>query len=813
MDFGMRRWRNGGWLIVAMALGCYSAKAQDGAAAPPAAVPVAAVQGAGDPPAPAAVPAPTTPAVAPETPAAAPATTEAVVAAKPPADPAPADSDARKSGADDLISMTVSDARIQDVLRSLAAMRPGVNLIMGPEVQGAVSFALKDVTWDVALQLVTESNGFLVTKESDNIYRIRKPEAPVKSDIVVELMGKADVGLVPVDELLRMTASLSPAAPLSVEKAREELAKAPNRYLKSLQVQSKPAVEVVNELAKKANLNFAFSTDLGTLATAAPAPGGQPPAALPPQTLPPVSINLRYVSVVDALNLVSAQGGLACSQQNGVWVVKPMPPQQLQLEPLKMETFDVKFMPVDDEVIKLLKSLLTTRGTVSSGKNKVIVVRDTNEGLESVRKALEAMDKSTPQVMIEARFFQVTAADSKNLGVDWSALGKSGIGVSTSPLHMAHGENITTTNTTTSGTPASQTTGSTESIIQDVATGVITGTKTTTTNTAAATADSGIVQRVKEVTNARTAVLDMAQFGVTLHALLTDSNVKQLSNPKIVVSSDEQATIHIGPQTPIIKSTAEAGSAGGGTVRTFELDPDYGGETIQEEQLLPSGQTKTSRSRSYTTRKGYLDTGTRLTVAPSVKTEDQIYLKVVPELTTLGDFVTVGSGDSQVSFPNLFTTRVSTDFTIRSGQTIAIGGLVSEQTTRSESGVPVLRSIPLLKRLFSWEQESKTQTETIIFLTVKILPAEKLTATSGVPVRAYLVQSELDQIAKEDALGAEYQPSSARERIRKLEKEAEEKNWTPAQFKKSLKESFSGGTAKATDPAPAAAVTPTPAAP
>ena len=42
---------------------------------------------------------------------------------------------------EELISLTVTDASIQDVLRSLAAMRPSTNVLMGPEVQGTVSFA------------------------------------------------------------------------------------------------------------------------------------------------------------------------------------------------------------------------------------------------------------------------------------------------------------------------------------------------------------------------------------------------------------------------------------------------------------------------------------------------------------------------------------------------------------------------------------------------------------------------------------------------------------------------------------------------
>ena len=70
-----------------------------------------------------------------------------------------------------------------------------------------------------------------------------------------------------------------------------------------------------------------------------------------------------------------------------------------------------------------------------------------------------------------------------------------------------------------------------------------------------------------------------------------------------------------------------------------------------------------------------MDLGTMLTVAPSVKTAEEVYIKVVPILTNEIDTLTAADGNV---YPIIFTTLVQTEFTLKSGSTIAIGGLVKE---------------------------------------------------------------------------------------------------------------------------------------
>ena len=689
---------------------------------------------------------------------------------------------------DDRISLTVAEASLQDVLRSLAAMRPEVNIIMGSDVEGEVGLlTLNDVRWETALHLVADANNLEVSREGDNIYRVHRKVVRPDKDVDIQLMTPADADVLSEREVRRLIGEGAEAAELDLTAMREHLARHADDYLLSLSVESAPAIDVVSALARKGRLNFAFAPGMRKAAQ----PDQDQPADAPLETS--VTLNLGPMEVESALRLVANQGGMTANKQDGVWVIAPMSEEKRAAEPLVLETFQVDYLPLDESLLEVLRTLVSERGKVTAGKSKVLIVRDTADGIETVRRALQVMDIPTPQVLIEARFFELQNGSSKNIGVDWNALGKEGVAVNVDPLTYSRNKVVTDSETRQGRTGASSTT-QTETVTRNLATGAVTGTVETVTETNSGT--PGTTSNIEEevINTARSAILDMSQFGVVLHALKEDLDAKQLSNPKVVVSSDEQASIHIGDQTPIVKSTVES-TEGGDVIRTFELDPDYGGQTRTVESL--TGDDDEPRA-TYKTRKGYLDLGTKLTVAPSVKTQEQIFVRVVPELTSLLGFETFGSGENQVRYPLLFVTKVRTQFTIRSGQTIAIGGLVNERTNTDVSRVPVLGSLPLLGKVFSYESEEVDKTETIIFLTVKVIAPEQMNVASGIPVRAYMVQPEVKRIEKEDAAGAVYLPERAKEKLERIREEAESKRWNPKKMTEAIRDKLGKGEGNAT---------------
>jgi protein transport protein HofQ len=636
-------------------------------------------------------------------------------AQNPPATPAPSTAEATNEEPEqqmnNKVSISVTEARIQDVLRSLAAMRPGTTMMIDPAVSGTVSFELQDVPWEIALQLVAEQNGLMITQRAENIFLVEQAtgmaQEKAQEDILVELYTVEEIKVMEDYELIALL-SQTQAMPegATVEEVRAELMRTPGFLIKHLAVTNKPAVEVIEALARKSSIDFVFSTHFKSK-TAAPAPaaeGGAPAQPSVTSNLPPISLNITNKALPTALKLIADQGGLSVTEQDGVWVVKPLRAEEIEMEPLVTQTFRVRYIPVDEKLQSDVKSMLSERGTMVS-RGKIITVFDTAERIDKISRIIEDQDIPTPQVLIEARFFVLNNTDSDELGIDWTTLTTSAADGGGMNFNIQPDANMTW---------------------------------------------QYMEGNLVSDPDIHTATLTLPQLNAVLRALKNDDNAKQLSNPKIIVSSDEQATIHIGRQEPIIKSSID--NSGDTAIITYELDEDFGGETVQVTDLLADQGDSTATETSYTGYKGYLDLGTKLTVAPSVKTEDEVYIKVIPELINRPGEVVL---DIQ-TFPILFRVRVQTEFTVRSGQTIAIGGLVSEDITETSKHVPGLSAIPLIGEAFKYDSKESIRSETIIFLTVKVLSPQEIETTTGIPVRAREVQDVVNDIRREDADGAVY---------------------------------------------------------
>lgn len=202
-------------------------------------------------------------------------------------------------------------------------------------------------------------------------------------------------------------------------------------------------------------------------------------------------------------------------------------------------------------------------------------------------------------------------------------------------------------------------------------------------------------------------VLSADTFALTLSALQENAGVEIVTNPKVVVSSGEKANIHIGQRRPnIIKRTT---STTGGTT---DVSYEYG---------TPE----------------WIEIGTKVGVQPVVNTEENITVNIEPELNRQVGLIEPQPG---LTFPILATRRVTSEFVIQSGQTVAIGGLTSTEDRDTVKKIPLLGDIPIIGRyLFSHQSTEKVQDETLIFVTVSIADPEDMTSETGIPSQGTLI--------------------------------------------------------------------------
>jgi type IV pilus secretin PilQ/predicted competence protein len=166
------------------------------------------------------------------------------------------------------------------------------------------------------------------------------------------------------------------------------------------------------------------------------------------------------------------------------------------------------------------------------------------------------------------------------------------------------------------------------------------------------------------------------QVAVFLEALEETTNATILSNPKVVALNGQEARIIVG------------GRLGYTTVVSTQTT------SLEEVQ--------------------FLDTGTQLRFRPHVGADNWIRMDVHPQNST-------GIIDPVSGIPSETTAEITTSVLMRDGQTLVIGGLISESVQTTHSQVPLLGSIPILGVLFRRSRESVVRSELVILLTPHIL--------------------------------------------------------------------------------------------
>lgn len=184
-----------------------------------------------------------------------------------------------------------------------------------------------------------------------------------------------------------------------------------------------------------------------------------------------------------------------------------------------------------------------------------------------------------------------------------------------------------------------------------------------------------------------TALLDAGQASILFSYLNADSDTELLANPRVVTTDNSKAKIAIATQYPVPQ---------------FQFSQQTGGFQI-------SGFD-------------YKDIGIMLSVLPRINKNEFVTLEVTPEASssTENASLTSGTGNS-VSIPIINTRTATTTVLVKSGNTLAIGGLMRQDVSDSYTKVPLFGDLPGLGALFRSKSLNKTKRDLLIFLTPTII--------------------------------------------------------------------------------------------
>ena len=215
-----------------------------------------------------------------------------------------------------------------------------------------------------------------------------------------------------------------------------------------------------------------------------------------------------------------------------------------------------------------------------------------------------------------------------------------------------------------------------------------------------------------------------------INARREDSRVKVLSSPTILATDNQPARIQVGTEEPIATGTVTSPVSTGVTSST----------TIQ-----------------------YRNTGRILTIIPQVNAQGLVHLQVKTEVSQRGASVTVG----QDSFPSFDTRDAETTAVVQDGETLAIGGIITDTVTRGRVGFPFLMDIPVFGRFFGTTTDDVDRTELIILITPHVIrnKEEARTITEEFKsILGHVIQEygwEINNLGRQKSRGLEPVPEKA----------------------------------------------------
>lgn len=392
-----------------------------------------------------------------------------------------------------------------------------------------------------------------------------------------------------------------------------------------------------------------------------------------------VTLRLRNVPWDQALDIVMTTKGLDMRQNGNVIMVAPAEEiaaretadleAQLaiqELEPVYSEFLQVNYAKAADLSDLIIGSdsgsMLSERGSIAvDDRTNTLLVQDTAERLQDIRRMVRTLDIPIKQVLIESRIVVVNDDFSRDLGV---RLGVTAFDLNSDTL------------TTVSGTGAG-----TDNMI---------GSFLDSLQGPAPVTPSIEFPALNDRYNVNVPISDAAgRFSLAvlgtdylvdleLTALEAEGRGEIVSTPRVITANQKEATIKQGVEIP------------------YQQSASSGATTIQFKEAV-----------------------LELTVTPQITPDNNIIMDLRVHKDSVGDIISTGGLGGTV--PSIDTRSVETQVLVADGQTVVLGGIYETERRETVNKVPFLGDIPVLGAAFRSKQRVDNKAELLIFVTPRIL--------------------------------------------------------------------------------------------
>ena len=372
-----------------------------------------------------------------------------------------------------------------------------------------------------------------------------------------------------------------------------------------------------------------------------------------------ITLRVENKTPAEVIRIICQSNGLIIDELDGVYYIKTQ--AEKQKEPTESLQYTFSYA-------KAAEAAPLLQGQLSSGiapqidvRTNTIFYREGKSNIDKIQRFLESIDAPTKQVMIEARLVEVNANPRQSYGINWGGV----VGSSSTPMNFRYG-GTDLNPSATNPVGAAQIGGGFQ--LRDLA--------RTASN----------VSSISSSVAGQYSILTVQQMSLTLRLLNEDADAEFLANPRVVAANNMKAVIKITrnqpvPQLNFNEQTAQA---------------VFGG--FQDKEF-----------------------GNTLTVTPSINKDSFVSMMVQPEISNkVGDATFTFSG-ATVASPIIDRRTFDSNVLIRSGDTLAIGGLLQDEVQKARNKVPVLGDVPLFGNLFQERVNSRLKRNLLVFVTPTII--------------------------------------------------------------------------------------------
>ncbi len=183
-------------------------------------------------------------------------------------------------------------------------------------------------------------------------------------------------------------------------------------------------------------------------------------------------------------------------------------------------------------------------------------------------------------------------------------------------------------------------------------------------------------------------VSDGTNVRATLNLLAKDQKLNVLSTPSLMVLNNQEGSINVGKSIPTRTSESTNTSGGGNINNLIQTSP------IEN-----------------------VDTGVSLVVTPRVNANGVVIMDIKQSVNDVSD----SNSGSSIDSPTILKREIESSVAVVDGESVVLGGLMTETHTDNNDGVPFLKDIPLLGWLFGTQTKSVIKSELIVIITPRVI--------------------------------------------------------------------------------------------